>query len=265
MQVRSRIETDDPGFGFEPINYYNALYGSREVRVGPHTVERVPLGRHFLLQRLEKGLEQLRGADCVPVLADILETVGVCLEDLTVNEVAVVLRVARGINQRTQTVAWEVFTEPDQRTARAVDYTGRELGYIVHLLASTYHWMFEDILELPVEVAYAHVQEALLHRRSEREWTYYLSDRAWEYDPGAKASKYRPLPPVPWDVDRSTKTYEPVPEHIKEKYWPKGVVIDLSKGVPDVERAGSDSGSASDNEAPNDHTAVDPSPAQDRT
>lgn len=77
-------------------------------------------------------------------------------------------------------------------------YPGRVEHVWVHLLASSYHWSREDILNLWPEIAVAYIQEILADRYEEREWQHRLSEIAYSYDKGSKKMKYVPMPVPLW-------------------------------------------------------------------
>lgn len=74
------------------------------------------------------------------------------------------------------------------------DYSGREWHYWSHLLAKTYGWGLEEIKQLDVDVALAHIQEILTDEQLEREFLWSMSEIAYPYNPTTKQSKFSPLP-----------------------------------------------------------------------
>lgn len=149
---------------------------------------------------------------------------------LALDDLPGLIREIKALNAPRGHLAWDKVIAGDQAEAevKAVDYPGRSLARVVDTLARHYGWDLEQILDLPPEVALAHLQECVLADRRRREWEHYLSEIAWEYDRGSKMSRYRPLPPLPWEALPSGRKYAPVPEWVKEKYYPKGVIVDLT-------------------------------------
>lgn len=219
------------------IDYLAALFGRPTARISLAsgeviTLTRLGLGRHFQLQALGGGIGSstpLSGR--ISLLREWLELAGVDAPDrLALDDLPGLIREIKALNAPRGHLAWDavlgqVKTEVE---VRAIDYPGRSLARVVDTLARHYGWDLERILDLPPEVALAHLQECVLADRRRREWEHYLSEVAWEYDRGSKMSRYRPLPPLPWEALPARREYTPVPEWIREKYYPKGVIVDLT-------------------------------------
>lgn len=223
-----------------PIDYYDALYGPSSVSVPLSdgkvlVVERAGIGLHFYLQDLGRRIGTAPLDDRAGLLADWLAAAGVDAGRLALADLPAVVRAVKRLNAPRGKAAWEQFESDKAPQERMSDYHGRALARIVDQLARHYGWSIERILALPPEVALAHAQECILAEHKQRTWEHYLSDVAWEYSKADKKSHYKPLAPVPWDQPRGSfeaKTPKPVPQHIIDKYYPKGVIIDLTKRGP---------------------------------
>lgn len=233
--------------GFEPVNYLNALYNREEAQVpladgGVLTLRRVGLGRHFQLQALGREIREAPPEERVAALRTWLETAGIDnLGTLALSDIPAITSAAKRLNTPRGRLAWDVHTPlvgDEAEAVKATDYPGRQLARIVDLLARHYGWSLPGILELPPELALAHAQECVLADRRQREWQHYLSEIAWEYDKGSKTSRYKPMQPLPWEVAPVRRTYEPVPQWVKDKYYPKGVVIDPAEEIEKRRAAG---------------------------
>lgn len=234
------------------IDYYEALFekAGRRLQIGDGeelVLRRAGLGRHFYLQTLRRRLEEAK-LDCrVDVLKEWLVVAGVTHpEKLSLSDLLHVVRAVVELNAPRGQPAWSFVSSDGQPShTRLSDYTGRTLARVVHTLASHYGWHLEEVLELPPELALAHLQECILADRKRREWEHLLSEMSWEYDKGSGKSRYKPLPELPWDAVEE-RVYTPLPAKIIEKYYPKGVIVDLTKRS--TESLGRSEGASADNE-----------------
>lgn len=225
MRVRSRID------------YLESLYAEATAKVplasgDSITLRRLGLGPHFRLQELGKKIGQVTLEERVGALRVWLHAAGIPRPDgLSLSDLPGLVRAIKALNAPRGRLAWDeiALPEPDPGV-KPVDYPGRALARIVDLLARSYGWDLERILNLSPEVALAHAQECVLADRRRREWEYGLSEIAWEYDAGSRTSHYRPLPPLPWETLPTERKHRPVPDWIKERYYPKGVIEDLTEG-----------------------------------
>lgn len=241
------------------IDYYEALIGEpSHIDVGLSDgstlqVSRAGLGRHFVLRRLAQDIEKAPIEEKVDVLERWLSVAEV--EDahtLSLHDLLAVVFAVSELNRPRGRPAWElidkVTDEPPRM--RLSDYEGRALARFVHILARSYGWSFKDILEMSPEAALAHVQESLIDNHRDREWEYGLSEVAYSYDSASKTSKYKPFPPLDWDVALIGEgPHRPVPKEIVERYYPKGEIIDLTNRET-VERTRRASSPVTDNGAP---------------
>lgn len=215
----------------ERIDYFAGLYEDCqeeiELQSGKLVIERLGLGKHFRLQALGRKIGEATLGRRVSVLRVWLLTAGIEPEQLTLSDLLVVVRAVQELNRSRGHLAWDALP-PSDIQEQVTDYPGRALARIVDTLARHYGWDLEHILALPPEVALAHAQECVLARQRCKEWEYSLSEIAWEYDERSKKSKYRPLPPLPWEALPTEHKHEPVPQVIIDKYYPKGVIIDLT-------------------------------------
>jgi hypothetical protein len=221
--------------GFDPIDYYDALYGPSKAQVSLHggrtlTLRRVGLGRHFHLRAVGQEIGTVSLDQRVDRLRAWLKAAGIDPEGLALDDLPMVIVAVKQLNVPRGQLAWTVFRSDDGSPPdrRYTDYPGRELARIVDTLARHYGWSPTQILELPPEVALAHVQECVLADYRRQRWEHQLSEIAWEYNKSDGKSHYKPLPPLPWERSVSKRDYEPVPEWVKEKYYPKGVIVDLT-------------------------------------
>lgn len=223
----------------EPINYLDVLFGRHKIQIalsaGVVILQRAGLGRHYHLQTLGQEITTVPLAQRVKRLRVWLEAAGIDNPNaLTLADLLLVIKTARELNAPRGLLAWNLLPDRAASEARPTDYPGRQLARIVDLLARHYSWSLDEILNLAPEVALAHAQECVLADRRRREWEHYLSELAWEYDRGSQKSRYRPLPPLAWETLPAGRKYKPVPQTVKDRYFPKGIIIDLTKRGNDV-------------------------------
>lgn len=220
----------------EAINYYDALYGPATVQVqlsgeGSQRaleVRRAGLGRHFYLRYLGERIGTAPLEERAGILQAWLEAAGVDPSPLALADLPAVVAAIKALNRPRGKLAWSGMSGEIEE--KPTDYPGRDLARIADSLARHYGWSLADILDLPPEAALAHLQECVLSDRKQREWEHYLSEIGWQYDRITGMSRYRPLPPLPWESGLlARRQYTPVSDEIVERYYPKGVVIDLTK------------------------------------
>jgi len=219
------------------IDYYNALFEVPEAQIALEngqsiTLRPAGLGASYYMEHLARQIQDGPLQHRVTHFARWLRAGGVQDPDaLSLRDLVNVATAVKRLNQPSGLMAWDLFPiEADPVTGpKPTDFTGRPLAQMIHALANHYGWSIEHIVNLPRDVAMAHLQECILADRRAKEWTYSLSDVAWEYDKGAGVSRFRPLPDLPWEtgIRKQSREEEEVPEHIRAKYWPKGVIIDL--------------------------------------
>ena len=223
----------DPG---GPIDYYQALYGHEAARVplsdgGTLTLIRPSLGPSYHMDALGVRITHEPPAQRVGYLREWLAAGGVEEPDrLTLADIIKVAGVLQSMLPSRGSLPFQLPQpqDPDPE-APAIEYSGRELAVIVHSLAEAYGWDLAQILALPREVALAQAQEILITDRRRREWEHMLSEVAWGYNKTTGKSEYKPLPPPSWEAQPVAPVHPPVPEEIREKYDPKGVIVDLTK------------------------------------
>lgn len=113
-----------------------------------------------------------------------------------------------------------------------LDYQGRELASVIHLIASSYGWPEEKILSLPPERAFFYALEIMVQQHHDREFQYALSSVGYD-----KQGRKNPYPKLMWrwhdqEVNSKIPKYLNIsPEKAIEKgILPAGLVIDLSQG-----------------------------------
>ena len=219
------------------IDYYAALFEVPEAQIALEngqsiTLRSAGLGASYYMEHLGRLIQDGPLPDRAICFARWLRAGGVPDPDaLTLGDLIKVATAVKWLNQPAGRMAWDLFPiEADPATGpKPTDFTGRPLAQIVHALADHYGWSMEHIINLPRDVAMAHLQECILSDRRTKEWTYSLSEVAWQYDKGAGVSRYRPLPDLPWEtgIHAQAREEDEIPAHVREKYWPKGVIIDL--------------------------------------
>lgn len=234
----------NPGADLGLIDYYNALFEVPEAQIALENGQKITLrsaglGASYYMEHLGRLIQDGRLEHRVTHFARWLRAAGVpepaalTLRDLVKAATAVSM-----LNRPAGLMAWDLVPlEADSETGpKPTDFTGRPLARMIHTLADHYGWSIEHIINLPRDVAMAHLQECILADRRAKEWTYSLSEVAWEYDKGAGVSRYRPLPDLPWEkgIRPRQREEDAIPEHIRAKYWPKGLIIDLQD--PDLRR-----------------------------
>jgi hypothetical protein len=229
------------------IDYYESLFEIPEVQITLEsgdsiTLRSAGLGASYYMEHLGRLIQDDPLEYRVGLFARWLRAAGVPDPvDLSLGDLVKVAMAVKGMNLPTGRMAWDLIPmeEDDDPASQPVDFIGRALTRVIHTLAQHYGWSIDRIIKLPREVAMAHLQECVLADRRTKEWTYSLSEVAWEYDKGAGVSRYRPLPDLPWEkgIPSRKREEEEIPEHIREKYWPKGVIIDL-QDQPGLKRNG---------------------------
>lgn len=222
------------------LNYYAALFEHKQVQIELPSgravvIARPGLGASYYLDRLGRLLKEAPLAGRVALFVKWLEAGGIEHEGLSLADLVAVTAALQALNRPLGKLAWDLVPLPPDPKGppegpAPTDYQGRGLARIVHLLAEHYGWTLEHILELPREVALAHAQECVLADRRRQEWEHMLSEIGWEYDKWAKVSRYKPLPPLPWEQGQSPaipREEDAIPQHVREKYWPKGVIVDV--------------------------------------
>lgn len=103
------------------------------------------------------------------------------------------------------------------------DYEGRTAMLMVHVLARTYGWGLDQIVELEPEVGLALINEVLVDAQLQQEWEYGLSEVARVYNPSTKRSHFKPLPRPAWMAESMESLRVQIPKTI----LPQGKVIDV--------------------------------------
>lgn len=228
-----------------PIDYFSALYGEEAAQVpltngGTLTLRRPGLGKSYHMDHLGQQIRDSDLAQRVGHLRQWLTVGGVPDPDaLALGDIINIAQVLQAMAAPRGALPFQI-PQPTEKEPEAgpVEYAGRDLAVIVHSLAEAYGWGLEEILALPREVALAHAQEILITDRRRREWEHMLSEVAWGYNKTTQKSEYRPLPPPSWDRPEPKPYAGPqVPEEIRAKYDPKGVVVDLTKNAKEAENA----------------------------
>lgn len=117
----------------------------------------------------------------------------------------------------------------------AWDYKERIWYSWVDSLAHAYGWNIEYISELDVDDALALIQEISLRDQFDREWSYSLSEVAYEYDKSTQKSVLRPLPRPSWMSVGTQAMKEAVEKKITVSvrtpvsFIPKGIIIENGK------------------------------------
>lgn len=107
------------------------------------------------------------------------------------------------------------------------EYSGRSWYFWLHLLASNYGWEEEKIGELDIDTAIGLYQEILLGEQLEKEWTYSLSEMAYEFRPGSKTSTYKPLERPEWMLPMSPKQLPII--KMRKDMMPIGNIVDMTE------------------------------------
>lgn len=116
------------------------------------------------------------------------------------------------------------------------DYIGREWAWWLNLFASNYGWNEAETAELDIDIAISLYQEIQVDEQMEREWTYGLSEMAYEYIPSTKKSKFRPLERPKWMLATKANYKKKEPKKIKilASMMPVGNVVKLSEEDEDA-------------------------------
>jgi hypothetical protein len=221
------------------IDYYEALFEVPQVQIaledgGSITLRAAGLGAAYYMEHLGQLIPEDPLEYRVGLFARWLRAAGVPdPTSLSLGDLVKVATAAKGLNRPTGRMAWDLIPMEEEKDPayQPVDFTGRPLTRVIHALAQHYGWPIEQIINLPREVAMAHLQECVLADRREKEWAYSLSEVAWEYDKGAGVSRYRPLPDIPWEkgIPMRPREEDVIPAEAQAFNWPKGVIIDLQE------------------------------------
>lgn len=108
------------------------------------------------------------------------------------------------------------------------DYDGRVLATWINKFATTYHWSFDQIINLPLNLAVYLYQEMMVTDHREKEWQYSLTELAYKYDKNTETSHFVPLEKPEW-MKPTAKEVKPIPiSKIPVAHLPQGLVIDLA-------------------------------------
>jgi len=102
------------------------------------------------------------------------------------------------------------------------DYPDRSIQVWFHRLASVYHWTLDEISNLWPEQAIGFIQEILIERQLEREFSHSLTTVAYKFDKRG-VGKLKPMQRPRWMTVASDKPPEKGP--IPRKVLPLGSVI----------------------------------------
>jgi len=105
-----------------------------------------------------------------------------------------------------------------------LDYEGREWYLWAHMFADAYGWSMEYIGDLELNDAFGMMQEVLIEKQLEKEWSYGLSEVAYPYDQATKKSRFKPLNRPNWMKEKE-KIEEPKKVKIHKNMLPVGNVI----------------------------------------
>ena len=78
------------------------------------------------------------------------------------------------------------------------EYENRWAITWVHMLSKTYGWSRADVLELPIEEAFAYLQEVMVDEQLGREFVHGLSEVAYQFDKASNTSRLVPLTRPIW-------------------------------------------------------------------
>lgn len=215
---------------------------TREVQLAGRVVRvnRCPLLTHIRLRNIAVRLAASDPGDRLDAVFDYVSLAS-GLEDLSgvgVEELAPALDILFGLNDELALLPWQEIRHMDDKPS-AADYANRELAVIVSKLASAFGWSEEEIHNLQPEAAACYIQEVLLHEWKQQEWQRSLSEIAYD-----EHGKYKPYPEPDWMRPRKK---EPTLEEAKKvkipaRFLPSGVVIDVSKGLPNANAVEPDNG-----------------------
>ena len=174
------------------MNYLDYLDGTRsaEVRLGGRTVRatRAGLGLHFRLTALAQSQDGDRMLRYVALASGIaIEVVGTATFDEVMKAYLVLLK----LNQLDG--VFPFMGRRQDHEEDPLDYPGRALARIVHVLAAAYHWSEEAILAMAPERALFYVLEVLADDHQERHWQWTLSSVGFD-----KNGRKQPFSPMPW-------------------------------------------------------------------
>ncbi len=185
-----------------------------------HEVERSRLGKHLTLSKVRETLVKAVKAGDGGAIADSLYeylTTSIPIldrgnyESAPWFEIIVAFAAIQALNfipDVDQYAILQNYEDDDKGSAVPWDYPGRGGVVWKHMLAATYGWTIEDIDSLWPETAVELLMEIISDEVQSREFTYHLSEVAYEYDKTTKKSRYRPLKRPPWMVLGSEKTKE---------------------------------------------------------
>ena len=113
------------------------------------------------------------------------------------------------------------------------DHPLRQSIIWIHLIASTYGWSRSEIEDLWPEEAIAFVQEIVADLHSDREFSYSLSEIAWNYDKAGKKRHLRPMARPRWMVVGAGGA-APARTRLHRSALPQGMVV-YPKGADDAD------------------------------
>lgn len=223
------------------VNLFDLLASRDESRsVLGVTLRRFGFSNHVLFWRRDN---ESRTGDIVSRVESLISMVKETLPiELVVcsSDLIVLVETARDLNQPRAQLPWEILS-PIKKDEMSTDYDGRFVISIVDSLASNYGWSIQEIFLMQPEIVLLCYQECQLRTHKRKEWEHLHSEIAWGYNSTTKKREYNEMESLPWvySIDKvlTKESAEPIPQHIKDKYFPNGNIIDLTKsrktnGIP---------------------------------
>jgi hypothetical protein len=197
------------------------------------SVERAPLGRHFVLGAIAGSEDPLKP------ISYVAEATGLSVEEVGAAGFAEVLTAYWTLLALNRLDGEFPFMRDSgqKREPDPLDYPGRALAGIVHLIATAYHWDRDRILGLQPEEALFYSLEILAEQHRRKAWEYNLAQVGFD-----KQGHKIPFQHLNWYWPGQEPKPKVVRLHreraIRAGAIPEGLVIDLAERYRNGRRAG---------------------------
>lgn len=194
--------------------------------------KRLPLLQHTMLIELHKNITS---EDDKVKLNSIFQYIKLAAnidypEFLNVEDIPALLDSLIKLNEDIELFPWQVTYRVGSSKTTNADYENRELAMTINILAGSYGWSEDVILQLQPEIAACYVQEVLLDEWKRQEFEYRLSEVAYD-----EKGIYIPFPKLDWLVEIVGPSAEKAKGKIPKRFVPDGVIIDGSIRKPKQE------------------------------
>ena len=116
------------------------------------------------------------------------------------------------------------------------EYDGRSWYFWLNLFADRYGWNETTIGELDIDTAIGLYQEIELNSQLEKEWSWGLSEIAYQYNSSTKKSEYKPLDRPEWMLPISPKQLPVI--RMRKDMMPMGNIVNFQEPKKEDDKRG---------------------------